>query len=1114
MNKKFIKLFAASALAFFASTTLVNAKTYTSLDALTKDVETWKENETGEEDTVGYIFIIGEHVFTSNYVESINDLISYATAWQTIPTSSKPYIIEIDKYSDGWNLETQTNLFNNGVTLPETLNIQYVDMERFGDKVATNYDVNTFVDVANTHVNNTENTEIYGKYELNFDETTGKVTFTAIDPNLQIESIKNSGIIAELSRILATGNYTEIKITDLADSTKTVSLNANATTETIATEINKLVNGSTSLADLTNKKFNVELVLAEEKIPEDNNLSEFEIDFVSIAKTNKYFENSNGGAIYKLSCISSEDSEKCNVVINILNSSANINASQNGLDVLATIIKNALNSKLVESVNLQLGNTYKTLEYSEVKDGLVNDIRNYLDIVADTYADLTKENFGDIVIKFNLKDGVISNYDSNVRTEEYKFEIGEYVNTDDIVDQIVNENNKSNLGSVSDSNEFYNLSREGNKLIFNVNLQSNGELYRFQTVTNGLEKIIYDSSNGVIKNNEQISKIVVIDNNTNNEYELKTGKESGNTLTEILATILGVTSANGTKVSPSMLKNLDISIRFEIATDKELIPGLNGYGVYTKDSQYATYDASFKINGFNVKDMITKGFKNDEYLTLIETDEENVYDLNVTLKDVNTTLEEADLLGKLGWYVGLFKSITITVDEQEPVELDLSDVDAARKTIDEVLKLTDSSTLEDLYNKEFTLQLVLADDVNLKLPKTFDDNTNRVTDYTVNVKLTYAKEIVADSNSIQSALDNDPQVIELDENGTYGASLTIGNNNNKNDNIVINGNGATITGDVIVKANNVTFNNVNITGKLSIPEEGYADKVDEITIKGNGNTTITGAIDIKNNANVTIEGMKIVGTNKEIGVLDTGNVAKHAVISSTGTGKFTLKGSEVSYTGGKGIPENGSNTDTYVYSLVYIDGNAEITGNTFNITNVKNPIEYKYNANNATSIVIDGNKFTGSNYVKGDAHNVISFYGAAEGSVIEVTNNTFEYANWAVRISNPTSSTNVKYIITGNKVTKNTFEEIKPERNPLALVGVQEISSGDLKNITIVYDENTAEGYLDYKVDELPYHTSESLEKGESALIYAYKKNGDITDNLPHLQTYEEYLEEQNKVQE
>ena len=1113
MNKKAMKLLGLSLLSFFVSVSIVNAKKYDNLEDLTKDLDTWREEENkahGESKEISYIFIIGEHVFTSNYIAELNSSEMFNEASRTIPMDSKVYIYEVDK-NGTWDIENKANLYNNGQELPEVIDIKYTDGQPFGDKVDVNKDIDSLVKVANDHANDKKNTEIFNKYELEFDATTSTITFNAKDPKLVLTSISKSGIAAKLMEILKSGNYNSFTLTEIVKSgtAKTATINANATTDEIKQNVMNLFEVNAKLADLAGKSYKIEFKLADDKVPANNEKS-FTLKFTSIIDTDEFFisNSGNGGSnVYAFSCPDVEG-KHCTPVVNVLNP----NYSQNGTGVkkLQSALDGALKDARVSSVYIEVnGKSAKfegtaTVDINSLLAKAVNATSN------DYYAKLAK--LGKATIKFTLADGVESIYENDGKEIEYTLYFGEYVNTDNIVDQIVIENNKSNLGGSSSSiNEYYNLSRKGNKLTLNTNLVNNS-LRTLQSATNGLEQIIYKSGSGVIQNNEQISKIVVIDNNTSTEYELKTGGSSGKSLTEILKTILNVVDANSDYVSPTMLKNLNISIRFEIASTKELIPGLNGYGDYTEGKQSATYDVSFKINNFDVKTMLTSGFSN-KYLSLTETDKENVYNLNVTLKDVNTTLKEANLLGNLGKYIGLFKSITITVGEQEPVELDLSDVVAARKTIDEVLKLNDSNTLADLYDKEFTLKLVLADDVNLKQGKEFEENTNRTTDYTVNVKLTYAKQFVENGANIQNAITSQTQVIDLDTNGTYGADLTI---SESNDNIVINGNGATITGDVEVKANNVTFNNVNITGKLFIPEEATASKVDEITIKGNGNTTITGAVDIKNNANVTIEGMKIVGTNKEIGVADEHSADKtNAVINvANGTGTFTLKKSKVSYSGGKNIPDGGSNKDLYVYSLVYIDGNAVITENEFDITNVKNPIEYKYGAVDASDISIKGNKFTGNNYVKDDAHNVISFYGAANNSTIEVTDNKFEYANWAIRISNTTPANKVTYIITGNTVSSNNPGSNKTDRNPLALIGVQEINDNDLANITIVYDANTAQNCVDYKTDILPYHTNKTLENGESALVYAYKSgNGDVADNYPTFKTLEKYNAEKNNAQ-
>ena len=1118
MNKKSIKLFAVSALAFFASATLVNAKTYTNLDDLTKDVVAWKTKESDiSENDINFIYIIGEHVFTPVYLSTMTDSFDYGKAIQTIPISMDPYIFEIDTIiSDDklvWDTKNQTNLYKTSRTeFPETLNIKYIDMERFGDKVTTNEEVESLVDVANSHVNDKLNTSIYDKYELSFDEATGKVTFTAKDPSLTIEEIKNSGIIAELNRILATGNYTEIKITDLAEDGKSASLTANATTESIAESITKLVNGATDLADLTSKKFKIEFVLVEGKIPADGNKDTFTLEFRSIAATNEYFKN-NDGSSYSILCKTNSDEKKCTAVLNILNPNKNVS----GMDGLATVISNALKSKLVDNVNLQLGNKNKNIVFNNgIEDSkLKTDISKYLSAAVNTngtYGNLDDENFGKIIITFNLKDGVDSKYTQSVTSETYEFEVGEYVDTDNIVDKIATENNTSNVGDTyseaSDYNKYYHLSRNDNQLTFDVNLKDSGKLYNFKPVVTGFEKIIYgETQYSVIKKDGNIiSKIVIIDNKTHTEYELKTSGDNGDSLETILTSMLGTSGISSNIVSPTMLSNLNFSIKFEIATDKELIPGLNGYGIYTEDSQSATYDVSFKINGFNVEDMIKKGFKNESYLTATDEDtseDDNVYSLKVDLTNVGTSLEEADLFNKLGWYAGLFKNLTMTVGETE-TSLDVNNLDILKETIDTLLGLDETSTIEDLYNKEFTLKFELADDVNLSTfngTEVKETTDRKAGPYTINVKLTYDVEKVAKNGSIDTALSKQPEVIELTAGELYGAGLTITNNAN----LVINGNGATINGNVTIQSDNVTLNDVNIIGKLTIDD---SDSEEGITIKGNGNTTITGAIKVQHDENVTIDGIKITGTND--GIELTNN--KNAVISSIGKGTFTLKNSEVSYSGGKVVPENGEGLSSYVYSLVYIDGNAEISDNTFDITNVKNPIEYKYGTSEATNIVINHNTFTGNNYVKSDAHNVISFYGAAKGSVIKVTNNTFGYANWAVRISNTTSSNEVTYIITGNHVEKNQLGDEKSERNPLALVGVQEINDDDLANITIVYDNNTASGYVTYETKSEAFN--KALDEGKSALVYAYKKNGEVSDNLPKLQTYEDYVKELNSTEE
>ena len=1107
MNKKFIKLFAASALAFFVSTTLVNAKTYTSLEDLTKDVETWKENETGEEDTVGYIFIIGEHVFTSNYVESINDLISYATAWQTIPTSSKPYIIEIDKYSDGWNLETQTNLFNNGVTLPETLNIQYVDMERFGDKVATNYDVNTFVDVANTHVNNTENTEIYGKYELNFDETTGKVTFTAIDPNLTIASIKNSGIIAELSRILATGNYTEIKITDLADSTKTASLNANATTETIANSVRTLINGATKLADLTNKKFKVELVLEEGKIPEDGNLSEFELDFVSMINTDEFLINQSGksnGGSYAFSCSKSE-TDHCVPVINILNSSKNYS----GVQKLTDALQEALKDNRISSIYFEIGDSN-----AEFKGNATVDVNPLIKSAMGTSeTDLKYSNLASLkkaTIRFTLADSVKSVYENDSNIIEYTVYIGEYVDTDSIVDAIAYSMNHSNVGStdVTDANQYYHLDRIDDKLTLDAKIANDGKFYKFKRVTDGLAKIIYGSEDYSVinsKSNTSIKDILIIDNTTEKQYILMTTTSESEqvlTLAKILGNILGVDSIASDYVTPSALQNLDISIKFVINDTNELMPGMVATD---SEAKSATYDITFNVDDFKFNDMMSQMFNTDsDYFTSVDpTAEENVYNIELDLNSVGSSLEDAKLFDKLEWYAGLFSTIKVTVEDQTET-LNLTDLSAAKTSIASILGISDSDDVSALNGKEITFEFTVADDVNNYTVETANWTSNaekKSETYTVNVEFTCKEANVGERDSIENALQTEElDVINLAKGAQYSGNLTI---SDSNANIEINGNGATITGKVTIdtSADNIVINNLNISGDLVV-------KGNNLVINGTKTgdkfeNTIKGSINVEGSSNVTIDSMNVQGTKEN---LITSGGKKSVIEASAGNGTLTLTNSKISYINdGQSV----GSSDT-VYSLLHLDGNAVITGNEFDINGVKNPIEYKFATSSATEVVISDNEFKGDNYLASDAHNVISFYGSSSNSTITIDNNKFEYANWAVRISDLGTSADVTYIVTNN-IVKNITVDGHVERNDKAFMGIQTLTGHtDLSHITIKQANNKI-AEISYLVDKVYKHSEIETVKGTPLVVTRNGEGSEGSDVSATGITLEAYTTETNE---
>ena len=450
------------------------------------------------------------------------------------------------------------------------------------------------------------------------------------------------------------------------DGKEPVIIKKDTTTNDIKTSVMALFSDVSKLEDLRNKSIKVEYGLT---VNAENSAKSpvYTFNFVVEVDPNTYFASIGISGYTELTCTGTAD-KQCDVIVNLLKPSSTLNET-NAFSHLVNTIKNAFNVG-TKSVTLNIGSKSKTtFEKTPEKE----DINNVLSVAGiKNYNELAnEENAISVTFVANTEEGYVFTRDN---TQTYTFTIGEFVDTDKIVDKISEVNNKSNVGETfseaSEYNKYYHLSRNDNQLTFDVNLQASGKLYNFKPVVTGFATIIYgESEYSVIKKAEnKISKIVIRDNNTKKEYELKTGDETGETLETILASMLGTTSISSNIVSPTMLSNLDFSIKFVIDSTKELIPGLDNYGDYTEGSQSATYDVSFKVNGFNVNDMIKNGFKNASYLTIEDEDvtaDDNVYYLKVNLQNVGTSLEEADLFNKLRWYAGLFNNLTITVDETE-----------------------------------------------------------------------------------------------------------------------------------------------------------------------------------------------------------------------------------------------------------------------------------------------------------------------------------------------------------------------------------------------------------------------------------------------------------------
>ena len=564
-----------------------------------------------------------------------------------------------------------------------------------------------------------------------------------------------------------------------------------------------------------------------------------------------------------------------------------------------------------------------------------------------------------------------------------------------------------------------------------------------------------------------------------------------NNFANIVKSLVGLTTKDtlSSKLTLSMLKDLEINAKFVVTREDKLMDNIQGTVDYDTDEEgnrfrTVTYTLKFDIDNFNVETLLGK-INSTNYSTIkyekakeaTTTTPATPNTLTYTFKNVETAIK--DVTGYYASLAGYAKLFNLSIDGNE---ISLASEAEFKSSLISALGVEETDTLESLNNKSYKAHITLTEGVNK------EDETRSI-DFDLVFKVVVSN--LSGTDKLSDKL-NSSSVVVLESNKTYEES----NLKITATDVVIRGNGSTIKGDIQVSGNSsIKLEDVTVKGKITV------DSGKSVNIKGDG-ATIEGAITVSgdkssNKANVSIDNVTIIGTNEAM----TFGSGTPAVISAANTsGTLTLTNSNVSYKGGKSIPNDGSGYD-YVYSLVYVDGNATITGNTFDITNVKNPIEYKWAENDATNVNISNNKFTGNNYVSNDAHNVISFYGFGKDATFKVTDNTFEYANWAIRISEGANTDNKAiFIVTGNKVESNKFE-YKDEVRPAALIGVQYVNNEDLSNITIKYANNTLTNgeYLTEKV-----YTEKANLENKSVLVNAFKKNGIVSEDakLPNIERY------------
>ncbi len=1125
MNKKYVKLFLVMMIAFFASISSASAKQFKKIEDLGTYISDWVTTQSESDakynkDSLDNVIVIGTHVFTNFYdFESIKVIQDASRSIDDeLPSYYYQFTMKIETDDNGnitsqtWDFENpgDANKTNIDISKLSFLNIKYIDEKPIYDsKVNPTASMNEFVKTLTNYEEQLEKSSAdYYHVKMNGnnidiilendkrDEANTLATDFKTD-NSEDYSLDDLFISAlETAYEDSEENYQNVVIkygnTEILNTTLTSIFEAlgkdKSSVDGYSNYIQKLKSalGISSDIELSAGKslsitFNVK---TEDKDQNDLDIfvdgtNTFTINFYKYAEANDYFANVDLENIIDVVC-DGEDSA-CTLVMNLIDPTQPLL----NFNRFSEMVKKALNSTEVNKVVLNLTKDNETYKYEFVSKDTTSLTSQFTEIFNKVYGgkssltinDLAELNGSTITFDFDTTK-VKDKYNENSTSETYTFNIDEYVDTDSIVDNIANMMNTSKVSetTVTNANEYYHLDRIGDKLTLDAKMvmSNSGKFFRFETVTDGLEQIIYGSQSYSVINstsNTSIDSIIIIDNTKQKEYTLMSSTETAQKLTlrKILSEILDVNDITSSNVMPTELRKLDISIKFVIKDTNKLMPGIVATDTGAKS---ATYDITFNVDGFEFNEMMNQMFNTESayFTNVTPTAVKNAYDIKLDLNSVGTSLEDAKLFDKLEWYAGLFSTIKVTVGNSTET-LDLTNLSTAKAKIASMLELSDSDNISALKGKAITFEFTVADDVNNYTVNTSDwtANTGKKSEtYTVKVNFTYKAQDVAANGSISTALNDDKlDVLNLAEDAQYSGGLTISNNNN----IEINGNGATINGDVTVSANNVVINDLNITGKLDVTGNNL---VINGTTKANGEleNTIKGSIKVEGTSSVSIDSMKIEGTKDAL--------VNRSVIDAMGTGTLTLTNSEIKYINdGTGVTANGN-----VYSLLHLNGNSVITDNTFDISGVKNPIEYNVNANSSTSatnVIIYHNEFIGNNYIASDAHNIISFYGAANNATITIDHNHFAYANWAVRVSDYNNS-KVTYIITNNIVDHITSDD-NDERNDAAFMGLQTSTShSSLTNITIKHDNNKIDGQ-DYLVDKIYEHKEVDAAKGTPLVV-------------------------------
>ncbi len=799
-----------------------------------------------------------------------------------------------------------------------------------------------------------------------------------------------------------------------------------------------------SALELTGKTFVVTLTPSNKGVVLTKGV--LNVSYITMIDTNIFFEEkiNSGSGNYELKCKANDNNSLCIPVLNITG-----NDNVNGLDALAKTIENALNTGVIKSVNLQLGRNIEISTYTATDIGTIKGkINGLLKSVAKTYGQIADEGFGDIVLTFNLdtEKGAVSKYGESHTSETYKFKVGSFIDFDAPIEALV---------TATKDNKYVNITMNHDVVTMDVKLNHNKVL---------------------------LGNIVNLLHETFDKYDDKMTIKLGD------VTYTNVTDASGNKslrqafwhllpvtmydlVTPGIMANANDLVVTISSDTKTAYPGT--LGILSNGEKTATYTFKFIVSGFDVDEAATDyaAIENDYFkmnYAKTTSEEEGVTSRDLTVQLSNLTTKFSEFVGKggTGLLAGLQKyagTFTVTVNGKP---IDLTSTAAMATDLPEALGIALDNTINDLAEKTVPIVITLNDHVNT----TVGEGETREATYTINVTFKTDNAIVnfdGKSESLSSLIENGVEKIILTEDVSISEELAL------NKDFEIDGQGHEITTDVKISDNvDLKLSNVKLVGKVTV--DGDANS--EVTITGDENTTIKGSINASDDTKVKslkITSVKVEGTSKDLVSND-----KKAVIDATGAEEFVMTGSSVKYTG-----DNSTGTGDEIYSLIKVDGNTTIKNSKFDITKIKNPIEFKYYGTASTGInkidILD-NEFTGDNYVAGDSHNVISVYALNENAVVNVMRNKFACANSALRISN-NGDKPVTFNVVGNTVESYN----KEDKLVKALIVIRPNIKINLSNITINHNGNKF-GTADYTYKAGDETKEESI---DTRLVYIYDKD-------------------------